>query len=258
MSSRTLKHPPLVEHLFEVRWSHPSGRGALYDEYELTLGMLYERIRERFPHRERVLGHLPRDVYDNLAVESLVFDRFLGERPLVGRLGYPLVQYGPGIGSHNVDKSSYSWPDVKAGILSYYDKLSQVHTDLAGRVVAIALRSIDFFETNEPGELLRSKLKVTVDTELGSLKHLEGAREIPRLQTTWRLDGDRTLLRVKVGPGSVGDANGLLLDIEALAQGAALTQRGMEALIDFLHTLTGDAFFALLTTELHDELGRIQ
>lgn len=257
MTTRTLQHPPLVEHVFEARWDHADGRGALYDEYEVSLGMLYERIKGRLPRRERASGHLPSDVYEKLAVEGLVFDRFVKEPSLHGLLHYPLAQYGPGVASYNVDKSSYRWTDVKAGILDYFGKLSEVHDDLASRIVALSLRSIDFFETEEPGDYLRAKFKVEVKTELASLNRLDRAKETPRFQTLWALEDEPIQLRVGMRPGSVGDANGLVLDIQAQAQREALTARGIESLVDFLHGLTGDAFFALLTPELHDELGRV-
>lgn len=255
MTSRKLEHPPLVEHVFEVRWRHADGRQALYDEYELGLGRLYDLIKAQLPHRERTSGHMPREAFTAFAVDNLVFDRFV-PAPTSDRLSYPLVQYGPGVASYNVDKTTYDWANVKTKVVELFGTISEVHADLASRVSSISLRAIDFFQTDEPAKFLRNKLKVRVETELDALPHLAGAVETPRFQGTWTLDEQRTQLRVAIGPGSVADQNGLMLDITAQSRGGALLDRGIEALIAYQHTLTGDAFFALLTEELQDELGR--
>lgn len=254
MISRKLKHPPLIEHVFEARWRHPDGREALYDEYELGLGRLYDRIKADLPHRQRTSGHMPRGAFTALPVENLIFDRFV-PTPTEDRLSYPLLQYGPGVASYNVDKQSYDWASVKAKVVELFGTVSEVHRNLPSRVSAISLRAIDFFQTDDPAAFLRNQLKVTVETELDALGHLAGATQTPRFQGTWVLDKQQTQLRVAIGPGSVGDQNGLMLDITAQSLGGALLDRGIEDLITYQHMLTGDAFFALLKEKLHNELG---
>lgn len=226
------------------------------DEYELALGRLYERLKDDLPHRERAQGYVPRDVFASLAVDNLVFDRFVREPTADQKLSYPLMQYGPGVASYNVDKTTYDWAAVRASVLDLFHELCATHDDLPSRISTISLRAIDFFRTDDPGAFLRTKLRVEIRTDLARLEQLAGAREAPRFQNTWTLDDEQTELRVAIRPGSVRDQNGLILDIGAYSSGAILGDRGIEALVDTQHALTGDTFFALLTEELHDELGR--
>lgn len=258
MTLRTLKHPPLVEHVFEVRWRHPDGREALYDEYELGLGRLFERVKRdmELPHRERMRGHMPREAFASVGIENLVFDRFVPSPTKDQQLSYPLVQYGPGVVSYNVDGGCYEWARVRERAAQLFGIVSDVHEGLPGRVSGVSLRAIDFFKTDEPASFLRDKLKIQIQTELASLKQLAGAVETPRFQGIWKLAQERTQLQVATGPASIGEDNGLLLDIRVESLGEALVARGIEDLISYQHTLTGNAFFALLTEELHDDLGR--
>lgn len=258
MTLRTLKQPPLVEHVFEVRWRHPEGREALYDEYELGLGRLFERMKGdlELSHRERMPGHMPREAFASLGIENLVFDRFVPSPTKDQQLSYPLVQYGPGVVSYNVDRDNYEWGSVRQRAVELFGIVSDVHEGLPGGVSGVSLRAIDFFKTDDPASFLRDKLGIKIQTELASLKQLAGAVETPRFRGTWKLEADRTQLQVATGPASIGEENGLLLDIRVESLGEALVTRGIDDLISYQHTLTGDAFFALLTDELHDDLGR--
>jgi len=261
MNSRMLKHPPLIEHIFEICWKHSDGQGALFDEYELALGQLYKQVggKLNLPCRERMTGHLPREVYVTLPAGSrLVFDRFVSAPSLDDKLSYPLVQYGPGIASYNVDKDNYDWKAVRTGILELFQKLQDVHPELTSRTSKISLRAIDFFETDNPADCLRKKFKINFNTDLQGvdqdLNFLEGATEMPRLQNTWILENKQTKLRLAVTPGTFDGKNGLFLDIEAESSRDALQEKDIKELIDLQHKLTGELFFALLTEELLREL----
>lgn len=254
MISRKLKHPPIVEHVFEVRWNHPDGRQALYDEYELALGRLYERLQADFPHRERTSGHMPREVFVALPAQNLVFDRFVPKKSSGTQLHYPLAQYGPGVASYNVNKDTYDWEKVRAGALALFASLREVHPGLESHIASITLRAIDFFKTEDAASFLRKKLTIDVSSNLQGLEQLAKAVESPRFQSSFKIDEKQTRLLVGVAPGSMGDEDGILLDISAVSEGSALFSTGIEDLVDYQHKLTGDAFFELLTKELHNEL----
>lgn len=224
----------------------------MYDEYEIVLGRLFERLKSRTPFRERV-HHIPREMFQTMPVDALVFDRFVPRAMSSGLLSYPLMQYGPGVASYNVDGASYSWPQVREGMLELFTVLKDLHPDFQERINTISLRAIDFFPTEKFAEFLRTRLRVNVSTELEKLPQLAEAVETPRLQSSWQLPGGG-MLRIGVGPGFVSEQNGLLLDISA-ESGAEAGKGKIEDLIDFQHKLAGDAFFALISQELRDELG---
>jgi len=253
--ARSLTTLPLIEYMFDVRWSPTSVTEGLYDEYELSLGRFYSIIRKRFPIRHRLLS-VPREVFVTMPASGIVFDRFLSSAPSSARLAYPLKQYGPGIASYNVDKEAYNWSTLQAELPKFYEELLQSHDELERRVSLVILRSIDFFETAQPAVFLRNKLGVRIENPiLTKIPVLAAGHEIPQLITTWKLAEHFTEVNVAIRPAAVAERDGLVLDIAVQSTSAALNTRGIKDLLSFQHKIAGDAFFGLLTTDLRNELG---
>jgi uncharacterized protein (TIGR04255 family) len=256
VAKRTLKTVPLIESLFELRWGGSEGV-AVRREYDLALGRLFERVGLRgFRHHVSVTN-LPEAVYTMTpTIQGVVFDRFLGSKT-DKKLTYPLVQFGPGIASYNVDRDNYDWQEMRKAILALYADLVQVSEGLADRVDSVTLRSLDLFPLSRPGEVgafLKERLQINVGSALATHEELKGSVAEPRFESRWLLDGDDTSLTVLAGGGTAGETSGIILDVAASAKRELLGKLGMDGTIDRLHTLTGSAFFGLLSEDLHAEL----
>jgi uncharacterized protein (TIGR04255 family) len=256
MTDRKLTRVPLLEYLFEVRWAGNEGV-KVYDEFELSLGRLYERLRERFPVTQRI-NSLPRELYDAIPpVKNVPFIRFLPTpQNDTSELSYPLIQYGPGIATCNVDRASYDWAQFAQQSSQLFGTLKDCHDSLEARIDTILLRSLDAFELSESelNKFLSEKMTIEISSGVDALPALQGAIKLPEFSTTWRLSDDTTL-RVAAFNGAAGDKQGLIVDIAVQSGRAALQTMGdIESLLKHQHKLAGDSFFGLLQEDFINEL----
>jgi uncharacterized protein (TIGR04255 family) len=247
---------PLLESLFELRWGGVEG-SLVHREYKLALGRLFDRVASRGFVEPVSVTSLPEELYAATPpVRGVVFDRFLKSKT-DDKLTYPLIQFGPGMASYNVDRTNYEWPAMRQAILDLYADLEHVNTGLADRVDSITLRSLDFFPLSSRGDIesfLTKRLRIRIGSDLANNEDLKGAEVVPRFETHWWLDGGDTSLTVLASFGMAGEKSGLILDIAAGAKRNVLGRLGTASTIDRLHTLTGSAFFGLLSEDLYAEL----
>lgn len=252
---RALKHAPLRESLFELRWQHPDGSRALFEEYEVGLGMLFERVRPAMPERIE-LFRPTREAFSASPTHAL-FDRFQPTRREDGKPVFPLKQYGPGVATYNVDGLTYHWPDMRQAIERFWDQLVAIHPNLPARVVSMSLRAIDLFPIpvgQTPREFFTRNFRVQASSAVDQLEPFSLPSGIPSYSCTWPVTGLEGLLTVTALAGSYAGEHGFVLDFSAAASGAEVSKLGLAKLVDRLHTYTGNAFFSLLTEEALDEL----
>lgn len=254
MTDRKLKQVPLVEYLFEVRWGAAEG-GALHDEFELALGVLHQKLRKDYPALQR-LNSLPRQLYDAFPpVRNVPFVRFLKGQPETS-LSYPLVQYGPGMATCNVDGASYEWARFADSAVGLFDNLVDCHLDLQNRIDLFILRSIDVFEVAETDLAAFVENNTTIDIKCGAdeLPSLAAGTKLPGFSAMWRLAGESTV-RITAAPGAAGGKQGLVIDIVVESRQGALQGHGdVRALLAHQHQLAGDSFFKLMKKEFEDVL----
>lgn len=254
---RTVKRPPLVESMFELRWNASAGDNV-FDEYRLSLGRVFEKLKVRYPRHERLV-ELPRELYfATPPARAVVFDRFMPVGAQ-GQLGYPLVQYGPGVATVNSDNTAYDWRGrVQPEIENTYAMLVGVHDGLAERVESVLLRSLDLFDLPNDAaarEFLTKRLRIKVESVIDESNAVANATAIPSYACVWRIPDGPITLRVTAGWGQAAGRTGVLLDISSEVAGDVLRNRGLKATVELGHKLIGDAFFALLSGELADDIG---
>ena len=252
--SRTLTSKPLVEHIFEIKWSHPGGPEQLINEYQLALGQLFSNYSET--HRREALLGPPIELMKFIMPEGLIRDRFHPLTTPDGQIGYPLYQYGPGIASFNVNKEHYSWNGVLKSSADFYKHLCEAHKDLNNRISSISIRSLDLFSTDDVSNFLENKFDITIKTPLDSLSSLYLEESVPIYSETWGIRDFPGKMRIQAAPGVAGEASGVLLDIlVAIEQPRMDAFENFESLLQKMHKVCGDAFFALLNESLRTELG---
>ena len=250
MSREPLTRAPLVEYVFEVHWANTldvQGWSALYEEYELTLGRLYDRLKQSgYPIPIR-LASLPREAFITFARNDFITHRFLkSTAQTVGQLTYPLIQFGPGVGTLNVDGPNYKWGEFREQISIYFALLVDLHQEFMGKIQSISLKSIDFFECSDLGRFFDECLHISQQSSLKDLPQVKEGIEVPSFQTMIKLKEYDSTVTVRAMGGKVADKDGLMLEITANSLHPSILEDGFSGLIDYLHGVAGDAFFALV------------
>lgn len=246
-ATRKLQAPPIAEAILDVRWGLNERPADLHDEYSLLLGRLFDRAKATYARRE-AQTQLPRELFSSAGPGvRMFFDRLRGESE------YPLVQLGPGVASLHVDGPNYDWRGtVRPDFLQLLGWLGELVEDFGGRVGTIAVRSVDFFATPDPSEFLRGRLAIDIRSGANELPIVAGATESPVYLSTWALNDKMTDLRVQAGPGLSGTEGGVVLDILVSTRGERYSAETAEGVVDHLHRVAGDVFFAILSPEERD------
>jgi uncharacterized protein (TIGR04255 family) len=149
----TLQNAPLVEVIFELRWSVSSKEELAKCQY--LHGDLYAELKNRFSYRQSLVPpEIPIDVYINNPAY----------RFRVGKDDYPLVQVGPGVLTVNTIDEKYVWNDFQQEITSVIEKLLKVYSFTDSDLINPVLQYIDFlqfdFEKNDISTFLKNNLHI--------------------------------------------------------------------------------------------------
>lgn len=119
-----LLYPPLIEAIFELHWELQTDKqtGRMRDpSYPMMYGGLYERLKKDFPHIE----DLPSVQVHPEASPYVVRHRIRKEK-----MGYPLMQIGPGVATVNVAQG-YSWSVFNEHILRLIESIYDLYPTTA-------------------------------------------------------------------------------------------------------------------------------
>jgi uncharacterized protein (TIGR04255 family) len=157
VKGETLKNPPLVEAIFEIKWQlRESGPGFVHDpHYNLLVGRLYDRLAQRYPFHEPLpSASIPADM-----IAGVVQHRFRKAAD-----GWPVVQLGPGVFTVN-DTQNYSWEDFKARILEGVIALFDVYPETLTiqNLILRYVNAIDFdFSKEDVFVFLKEQMKIGI------------------------------------------------------------------------------------------------
>jgi len=248
---RRLDFPPIVECIFEVRWATNSAHPDLLNEYEVSLGQLYQLYKTT--HFRQTVFQGPKEIFRVMPAHGIIFDRFL-PRPEKPEHQYPLYQYGPGVATFNMDKNAYNWNEFLKKSVIFFDNLNSVHDDFKQRISQLSLRTIDLFPGKDVNNFLQDGLGIQIKTPLDTMHGLNIEESIPAYFETWIIPEKSSKLNVSARPGIAGDAEGILLDLNYSSEHPDVSD-GVENLLKIQHKICGDAFFELLQPSLREELG---
>jgi len=242
-NQRLLAKAPLVEYVFETRWLPPDGQ-TLHAYFTDSVGVLRRSLAPKYP--------VALDLDSGSGV--VLGRRFLERYPEEGRqFSYPLIQYRPGLATYNVDGQSYSWRGrVRQDIMEFWQMLEESHDGFDTLKRSVSLRSVDFFETEDPIRFANSRLRLKMDAELPETVRHRPDRD-GRMELIWTL-GDNLRLHVIAGRGMLEDRNGLILEMAAFSRVDAGMSATMESIVSEQHQVLGDTFFGLITEALQNEL----
>lgn len=272
MTSRALKRSPLLEYIFEIRWSDTGEAGKavgssvanLFDEYEINLGVLFHNIKEKFPFHVK-MARIPREAFEQGIGLGAVLDRFQALNSSSDAPHYPLIQYGPGVGTFNISgpvyhESTEKWKSLRSDILSYINTLSELHSDFSRRVDAISFRTIDFFEgkRENTGKFFADNLNINVSSGASAIAQLDDSIQVPSYNCVWILGENSPLpgaeARVVVANAVANGLIGTILDITITVNQNKKPLAAIETILNNQHSLAVDIFFTILKEEYANSL----
>ena len=146
MTKKILKNKPLVEAIFELRWSlREQLKGIFIDpHYKIVIGRIYEKLNKEYPYHEQLSTASMPDEITGYVVQH----RFRKDKNK-----WPLIQIGPGIMTIN-DTKEYIWEDfeqrAKKAVRALFSVYPESEKNL--KINCLQLRYIDAINFNFENE----------------------------------------------------------------------------------------------------------
>ena len=259
-----LARPPLAEAVVEIRWklapATPSqSAGASVDPgYPLSVGLLLERIKERFP----VVEELPVTAVPDQLTPHVVRHRFRATPD-----GWPCVQLGPGVATVNF-VSEYTWQAFRDTVLYFAPLLTNAY-ETAGHPIeptSVVLRYVNSVPFVAARDDLIDYIGANLNVALRLPKAIaesevrEGPPEGFVLRVGLPLRRPAGVGYVQIGNGTHENAPALVWDLSVASTGerAPRMDATFAQWLNEAHELIEDWFFALIENKLEREFGEVR
>ena len=252
MTTKVLKNKPLIEAIFELRWSlQEQTKGVKIDpHYKLIIGRLYDKLnKEYFYHEQLPSASMPDEI-----AGYVVQHRFRK-----GKDDWPLIQIGPGVITVN-DTEKYLWHDFEKRTNNAVSTLYEVYPDSKNnlRFNRSLLRYIDAikfdFENEDIFGFLKDKMKieVTLYNKLFDTSKVDSKAFGLDLRFSFALIEPKGVIHLRFVKGEHKGQRALIWETMVEALGANVPQNKSEIneWVKKAHNLTDDWFFKIIDGEL--------
>ncbi|MBL7185060.1 MAG: TIGR04255 family protein [Phycisphaerae bacterium] len=158
MIEETLKNPPIVEALVEIRWElkEKTSGGHVDPHYQFLLGTFRKSIEREYPFHEA----LPTSEVPDEITGGIVKHRFRVEKD-----AWPLVQIGPGVVTVNIAENYGTFENFKPKAVNVVKALFESHPEPRDlKIKSLMFRYIDAVEfdysANDVCEFLSNSMNV--------------------------------------------------------------------------------------------------
>jgi len=142
-----LPKAPLIEVIFEIRWTIDINNKEEAQEVQYLHGDLFPLIKSKYPYREAANPQMPLEL---MMLHSPT------HRFRTAANDYPLVQIGPGILTVNTIDAKYFWDDYEGRIMEALEKLKSVYSFKPHHNVHLVLTYIDLLKFDfQKGDVLK-------------------------------------------------------------------------------------------------------
>ena len=220
-----LKNKPLVEALFEIRWTLNGPPGLAVDpNYQLLVGQLYSKLKTSFP-------------FHIMLPSADVPAQFIPFTPQhqfrVAPDKWPLVQLGSGLLSFH-DTENYLWDsfftNCKSTVNAFFDVYPSLGTTSSPlQIGEISLRYIDadLLLGTDPLAFLE-KLKITISL---SDKLFDGSTVSKKpsglgLMFSFPINDPDGILQLSINRGRKGDEDAMVWETQVISRGQDAPQSG--------------------------------
>ena len=251
MNGKTLKHPPLIEAIFEIKWQLQSKAPGLKQDphYNLLIGRLYDELAGDYPiHQQLDSALIPAEM-----VPGIVQHRFRK-----GKDEWPLVQLGPGVFTVNVTKG-YTWDDFKSRVVKGVNALVKVHPDAQNLAVdSLLVRYINTIPFDFDRENIFEFLEELMHTKIALHPPLFEAVPVERTplgfdcRFAFRCAKPKATVTFRFSDGTSHGKGALIWQtvVDTRSDGIPKLPSELEAWLEDAHTVAETWFFQLIEGEL--------
>ncbi|MCB0088167.1 MAG: TIGR04255 family protein [Caldilineaceae bacterium] len=259
----SLETNPLVEAWLEIKWQLKPNKtlpGSFVDpDFPFALGVFYEQVRDKFPHREETpMSSIPID-----ALPQHVRYRFTPESRLS-----PILQLGPGIATVNYTEN-YSWDEFETDAMYLRHHLLETYSQLNVQSVVLKYRNAVPFDHSAQSlfDFLKSLLNLTVITPV----HVPGNSAVSNSPNGWqsiftydlRKPSGKGIMRVATGYYSSEidpqQKPVILLELEVQSRYSDapdfLSKEDFKQWMESAHAVIHEWFFAFIDGDLRKQYG---
>ena len=247
-----LTNKPLVEAIFQLRWTLPDGPPpeTVDPHYKLLIGRLYDRLVEDYPFHEPLpAAQVPESIAGYLVQHR--FRKGAGE--------WPLVQLGPGITTLN-DTEGYEWEDFERRVAALVNGLFDVYPEAEEvlQVNRLLLRYIDAIPFNFAEDDIFAFLGDKLKTRISLYERLFEDRRVEQLpdsldiRFSFSCSAPKGVLNLRFTRGEAKGSECVVWEtmVESGAEDAPGGTAGITEWLQLAHSLTHDWFFKLIEGEL--------
>ncbi|WML24112.1 TIGR04255 family protein [Neobacillus sp. OS1-33] len=273
MAIEDLKNKPLVEAIFEFRWSSASApqfiqanipglrltmqnsqnvnQGGIDPNYNILFGRFYDKVSGE-------MGEYPyHEPLPTAAMPLEMSTHVVQHRFRVAQDQWPLLQIGPGIMTVN-DTSGYKWDDFRSRILSSLDKLKASYikpSDVeVNNLVLKYINAIEFdYVSQDINEFLNTKMGVNVTLPADFFSNGKCDKD-PRnflFQSSFRSSDPEGHISIQLGTGSTNGKPSLIWETSVVSsENPPNINESFETWLDKAHKLNEEWFFTLISGDL--------
>lgn len=251
-----LLYPPLIEAIFELHWELQGDKqtGRLRDpSYPMMYGRIYERLKKDFPHIE----DLPSIQVHPEASPFVVRHRIRKEK-----MGYPLIQIGPGIATVNCAQG-YSWSSFREHILRLVESISDLFPTTVAPLnfTKCEIRFLNGIRLGTQGEnplaFLADKLhiKMDVDADLFLMNQMSDQPNAVNFMIGYPLRKPNGNLGLSAQLGQMDGKPAYLFQTQVISIGEWVPSdpREFETWVDEAHSASVGCFLSLCKGALMDK-----
>jgi len=252
MERKNLKHKPLVEAIFELRWDlQEKAPGIKKDQnYNIFLGRLYDRVIKEYSfHEELPTANMPDEISG-----YVIQHRFRKDKDK-----WPLIQVGPGIITLN-DTEGYTWDDFEKRINHLLKILFEAYPNADNSLTInwLLLRYIDAIDFNYEKENIFDFLKEKLKADIQIHKELfeeTGVSNLPLgfdLRFSFPSVKPKGAVLLRFARGKKRDVNALIWETQVQSIGDDVPKIKDQIITWAVsaHKLTDDWFFKMIEGEL--------
>lgn len=248
MKGETLKNPPLVEAIFEIKWQlQKIASGIMNDpHYNLLIGRLYDRLEKQYPFHQQ----LPTASFPTEMLSGVVQHRFR-----INKEKWPLFQLGPGILTVN-DTQNYEWQDFRKRVSEVVQVLFNVYPPplTINNLKLRYINSIEFdFENKDIFDFLTHQLKT--DISLPPSLFETQVQKLPKgfdCRFSFNCTKPESIINLRLARGKSHNHEALIWETfitTSLANMPELPQ-GIETWLEGSHNILEEWFFKLIEGDL--------
>lgn len=244
--NKDLKNKPLVEAIFELRWSlDKTPHGTTVDpHYKILIGRLYDKLRDEYPFHEQLAAATVPDEIASYVLQHR-FRKSKGQ--------WPLIQIGPGIIAVN-DTQGYHWIDFSKRITKAVDALFEVYPGsklIVDRLLLRYINAIDFqFGKISVLDFLKEKMKTQIALPQSLFKDVK-VQSLPSgidLRFAFNSLEPEGIVRLRFARGKSNDSEVLMWEImvDSHPKKVLTVLQEIDQWLTNAHNLAEDWFFKLI------------